>query len=313
MQKQKRGIIMKIKNAALIGMGAIGTVYGSLLHRKYGSDFAVIAGGARGEKLQNDGVIINKNTFYPRVISPEEENFGADLIVVCVKNYQLDDAIADIGHFVRAETVILPLLNGVTARDRILAAFPNNTVFYGLSIFIDALRTADGVTNTVNGVIQFGKAENTVPAPEVSAVKDYLAAAGIEVQTCPDMIRAVWKKWMLNVGCNQISAVTGAPYGKLVGLETNRTLFHEAMTEVVTLAEASGIDLTQKDVQAFETMMATFSPLGKTSMLQDVEAKRKTEVDYFAGTVVEFGKKLNIPTPVNHVLHCIIKSKEQLY
>jgi 2-dehydropantoate 2-reductase len=59
--------------------------------------------------------------------------------------------------------------------------------------------------------------------------------------------------------------------------------------------------------------MSHFSPNSKTSMLQDVEAKRKTEVDYFSGTVMEMGKKLNIPTPVNHVLYCIIKSFEQLY
>jgi 2-dehydropantoate 2-reductase len=304
---------MKIKNVVLIGMGAIGTVYGNLLHQHYGSDFAVIAGGTRGEKLKNDGVTINKSTFYPRVISPKGESFTADLIIICVKNYQLDEAIGDISSFVNADTVILPLLNGVTARERILSTFPDNTVFYGLSIYIDAVRTSEGVRNTVNGMIQFGNAENTIPTPDVITVKDFLAAAGIEVQACPDMIRAVWKKWMLNVGGNQVSAVTGAPYGKLVGIETNRILFHEAMMEVVALAEASQIDLTQKDVSEFESMMETFSPQGKTSMLQDIEAKRKTEADYFAGTVVEFGKKLNVPTPVNHVLHCIIKSMEQLY
>ncbi len=304
---------MKIENAALIGMGAIGTVYGKLLHQKYRSDFAVIADGMRGEKLKTNGVILNKEPFYPRVISGQEENFKAGLILVCVKNYQLDQAIADMTDFVGEETVILPLLNGITARDRILSAFPNNRVLYGLSIYIDAVRTADGVSNTVNGVIQFGNADNTVPAPEVAAVKEFLSAAGIEAQVCPDMIQTIWRKWMLNIGCNQVSAATGAAYGKLCSIETNRILFHEAMMEVVALAKASRIDLSEKDVLQFENMMNTFSPQGKTSMLQDVEAKRRTEVDYFAGTAVELGKKLGIPTPVNHVLYCIIKSREQLY
>jgi len=302
---------VEIKNAALIGMGAIGTVYGKLLYEKYGPDFAVIAGDARGKRLKSNGIRLNQKTFYPRVVSPEEQNSKVDLVIVCVKNDQLSEALEDLRGFVTDNTVILPLLNGVTVRDRILSVFPDNHVLYGLSIYIDAVRTADGVTNTVDGVIYFGNADNTVPAREVVAVKDFLTAAGIEVSVCPDMIRTVWKKWMLNVGCNQVSAITGAPYGKMTSVKTNGILFHEAMMEVVALAQAAHIDLTEQDALEYENLMSTFSPLGKTSMLQDVEAGRHTEVDHFAGTVVELGKKFHVPTPVNHVLYCIIKSMEE--
>ncbi len=304
---------MKIKKAAHIGMGAIGTVYGKLLHDRYGADFAVIAGGERKEKLKANGIRFNGNVFYPQVLSPGEQSFPADLVIVSVKNDQLSKALEDMRSFVGEGTVILPLLNGVTVRDRILSVFPDNRVFYGLSIYIDAVRTANGVQNTVDGVIDFGDADNTVSSPEVIAVKDFLAAAGIECEAPSDMIRTVWKKWMLNVGCNQVSAITGAPYGKMTGIETNGILFHEAMMEVVALAKALRIDLTERDALEYENLMSTFSPLGKTSMLQDVEAKRRTEVDYFAGTVVELGRKYQVPTPVNHVLYCIIKSMEQLY
>lgn len=307
------GINMKVKNVALIGMGAVGTVYGKLLYQKYDSNFAVIAKGARGERLKTNGITLNGAAFYPRVITGETENFKADLILICVKNYQLDQAITDIASLVCENTVILCLLNGITARDRISSVFPNNKVLYGLSIFIDAVRTSEGVSNTVNGIIQFGNADNTTLTPEVANVKEFLTAAGIEAQVCPNMIQTIWRKWMLNIGCNQVSAATGAAYGKLCSIETNQILFHEAMMEVVALAKASCIDLSEKDVLEFENMMRTFSPNGKTSMLQDVEAKRRTEVDYFAGTAVELGKKLHVPTPVNHVLYCIIKSIEQLY
>ena len=231
---------------------------------------------------------------------------------MCVKNYQLDGAIADIKNFVGKETVILPLLNGVTARDRLLDAYPGNRVLYGLSIAIAAQRADRGVTNTVDGVIQFGDADNTEPADAVLAVRDFLAAAGIKTEVCPDMIRACWKKWMFNGGCNQVSALTDATYGQMISVEPNRVLFHEAMLEVVALAKASGIRLDEQDALDFEKMLETFSPLGRTSMLQDMQGKRRTEVDSFAGTVMEFGKKLRVPTPVNHVLYCIIKSREEL-
>jgi 2-dehydropantoate 2-reductase len=301
------------KKIALIGLGAIGTVYGKLLHEKYGSSFAVIAGGRRGEKLKAEGATVNNETYYPQVIAPEETGFQADLILVCVKNYQLESAIEDMKNVVSSKTMILPLLNGVTARDRILAAFPNNKVFYGLSIYIDAVRTPDGVVNTSNGLIQFGNAENTVPVPEVLEVKKILTDADIEVQVLPDMIRAMWKKWMLNVGVNQVSAITGSNYGKMAAIESNQILFFEAMMEVVALARVAKVNLTEEDALEFKELMSKFSPNGKTSMLQDVEAKRSTEVDSFAGTVVELGKKLNVPTPVNHVLYHIIKAIEQTY
>lgn len=297
---------------ALIGLGAIGTVYGRLLHEKYADNFAVIAGGERGERLKANGAAQNGKRFYPRVIIPQQKDFKADLILVCVKNYQLSQAIEDLrGAAENGRTVILPLLNGITAKDRLSDAFPGCRVLYGLSIYIDAVRSEGGVKNTSDGLIQLGDASNTPPFPEVTAAAGLLSEAGIKTQICPDMMRAIWKKWMLNVGCNQVSAVTGATYGLLANIETNRILFHEAMMEVVALAEASGIDLTEKDALEMEEMMSSFSPEGKTSMLQDMEAKRRTEVDYFAGTAVELGKKLHVPTPVSHVLGCVIKSIEQ--
>ncbi|NLK65564.1 MAG: 2-dehydropantoate 2-reductase, partial [Tissierellia bacterium] len=143
--------------------------------------------------------------------------------------------------------------------------------------------------------------------------KDCFDEAGIQNIIFPDMMRAYWKKFMLNVGFNQVTAVTRAPYGKVTNIETSLTLFKEAMNEVLTIAKAMNIDLREEDIDEFVALMDHFAPNSKTSMLQDVEAKRKTEVDYFGGTVVEFGKKLNIPTPVNHVLYCIIKSIETLY
>jgi 2-dehydropantoate 2-reductase len=208
---------------------------------------------------------------------------------------------------------MLTILNGVTARDRIASAYPNNKVLYGLSLKIDAIRTEDGVINTDDGEIQFGNADNRVIDPDVQAVQDCFNHASIRNQIFPDMIRTLWRKFMLNVGVNQVTGITGATYKDVTRVRTNLTLFREAMTEVVTIAKALNIDLRDEDVDDFVKFMKDFSPNGKTSMLQDIEAKRKTEVDYFAGTVIEFGKTLGITTPINHVLYCVIKSMEELY
>jgi len=304
---------MKIEKIALIGMGAVGTVYGRLLYDCYGDDFKVISGGSRKEKLQKSGFTLNNETFYPNVISEGDTKEIFDLIIFCVKNYQLEEAIEDVKSFVGENTVLITFLNGVTARDRIYEAFPKNTTLYGLAMRIDAERTNNGFINTENGEIHFGEADNTVVSTQVKAAQECFNKAGIKNIVFPDMIRMTWKKFMLNVGVNQVTAVTRAPYGKVTHLETNLVLFKEAMNEVLKIAKASNIDLREEDIDDFVTLMSSFSPMGRTSMLQDVEAKRKTEVDYFAGTVIEMGKKLNIPTPVNFVLYNIIKSIEELY
>ena len=304
---------MKIKRVALIGMGAVGTVYGNLLHNKYGSNFTVISDESRKDKLKKNGFTLNGNTFHPNIYSNSDNNIEYDLIIFAVKNYQLAGAIEDVRSFVGENTILITFLNGVTARDKIQEAYPNNKVLYGSSMKIDAVRNEDGVINTEDGQIHFGEADNTVISEEVQAVKDCFDEAGIQNIVFPDMIRMYWKKFMLNVGINQVTAVTCAPYGKVTNIETSLILFKEAMNEVLAIAKALNIDLREEDIEEFVALMEHFSPFGKTSMLQDVEAKRKTEVDYFGGTVVELGKKLNIPTPVNHVLYCIIKSIEAMY
>lgn len=304
---------MKIENIGLIGMGAVGTVYGRLLYNSFGENFKVIADESRKEKLQKSGFTLNKQTFYPHIVSEGDSEDFFDLIIFCVKNYQLNGAIEDVKSFVGKNTVLITFLNGVTARDRINKAFPNNKTLYGLAMRIDAEKTDEGFINTEDGEIHFGDADNRVVSPEVMAVEECFNQAGIKNIVFPDMIRMIWKKFMLNVGVNQVTAVTRSTYGKVTHLETNLTLFKDAMNEVLSIAKVSNIDLREEDIDDFVNLMNNFSPMGRTSMLQDVEAKRKTEVDYFAGTVIEMGKKLNIPTPVNYVLFNIIKSLENLY
>lgn len=304
---------MKIKNVGLIGMGAVGTVYGRLLYNRFGDNFKVIADISRKEKLQKSGFTLNNETFYPKVISEGDSKETFDLIIFCVKNYQLNGAIEDVKSFVGENTVLITFLNGVTARDKIHKEFPNNKTLYGLAMRIDAERKDKGFINTEDGEIHFGEADNTVISTEVMAVQECFNEAGIKNIVFPDMIRMIWKKFMLNVGVNQVTAVTRSPYGKVTHLETNLVLFKGAMSEVLKIAKALNIDLREEDIDDFIDLMNNFSPMGRTSMLQDVEAKRKTEVDYFAGTVIEMGKKLNILTPVNYVLYNIIKSIESLY
>jgi 2-dehydropantoate 2-reductase len=305
--------MMSINHVAMIGTGAVGGVYASYLLNTYKSDFYVVANDTRKERIEKKGIKVNAKVFYPQVISSNDTNIKMDLIIVAVKNYDLEQALKDIKNIVKDGTIMLPLLNGVTASDRIREAYPNSRTLLGLSMGIDALRTEEGIVNTDNGMIQFGYEDNTVVMNEVNDVYEYLTKAGLNAKIFPDMKRMIWKKWMLNVGVNQASAITGAKFkyfGKNVELFT---LFNKAMLEVLELAKADHVKLTMEDVTEIEKIIINFTPEGKTSMLQDVDALRRTEIDYFAGTVVEYGKRLHIQTPVNEMLYMAIKAKEQIY
>lgn len=305
---------MEIKNTAIIGIGAVGGVYAKYLHKTYGKAFNVVAGKERKTRIEKDGVKVNGEVYYPNVIDPENKSIEKmDLIIFGVKNYDLDQAIEDVRYLVKEGTIMLPLLNGVTASERIKSAYPEARVFLGLSMGIDALRGSDGIVNTDNGIVQLGYEDNSVIADEVSSVEYYLKSAGIDARVYKDMKRMLWRKWMLNVGVNQASAITGAEFKYFNMSKELLELFRSAMLEVLKLAEAEGVDLTIKDLEDIQEVILNFTPEGKTSMLQDTEAKRRTEIDYFAKTVVEYGKRLNVPTPVNEVLYLAIKAKEQIY
>jgi len=303
---------VEIKTAAMIGMGAVGAVYAKRLHHQYDAHFFAIADHERAKRLRRNGVTLDGEAFFPRICEPEQADSAADLILICVKNDQLETAIASIRPFVERHTILLPLLNGVTATQRLRAAFPENTVLCGLAMALDAVRTESGVVHSSDGEIHFGMEDTVCYLPQVTAVDQFLCNAGIQTHVFPHMQNAVWKKWMLNVGLNQISALTGATYGDFTRLPEVMELAKSAMREVVHLSQATGVELSYEDMEAIPPIVATLLPEGKTSMLQDIEAGRRTELESFAGAVLELGRQYGVDTPFNQMLYRLIRAKEQV-
>jgi 2-dehydropantoate 2-reductase len=302
---------MEIKKAMLIGLGAIGCVYSKLILENSGCEFYVIADGKRAEKIAGNGFSVNGRKYIPNVIIPKEKNIKADLIIFTVKNYQLNQAIKDISGLVYDKTVLITLLNGISARDEIKSAFPNNTVLYGVALEIDAVRNNRDVINSNDGIIEFGKADNTVLTEEVRAVKNLFDNSGIRNNVPKDMMRSLWRKWMINVGANQISAVAGITDPQFISIPEMNKALHMVMREVIKVAESCNINIDEKDISDYDEVLRNTKMESKTSMLQDIEAGRKTEVDYFAGKVIEYGKRAGVATPYNELLYMLIKGMEK--
>ncbi len=307
----------KIRNVAVIGAGALGAVYASLLYEMDRDSVCFIASGERYERLRKSGVVVNDKNYPIRVVRTNKAEKAdkpgpADMIIVAVKYHQLDEAVRDISGLVGESTTILSVMNGIESEERLSAAYGAGKVLYAITLGIDALREGNRVRYTTQGRIIFGEAVNgPEPSPKVRRVTDVFDRAGINYEVPADMKAVMWFKFMVNVGINQASAVLRAKYGVFQSSSEARELMRSAMREVVALAGKLKINLSGADIEKFDPVLMSLSPDGKTSMLQDVEAGRKTEVEMLAGRVVELGEIYGVPTPVNRKLFQEIRQIEK--
>ncbi len=148
-----------IEKVAIIGAGALGAAYGSILYEMDPRGVCFIASGARHDKLKRDGVVVNGKPYGIAVMSPEEAT-PADLLIVAVKHHHLDQAIGEMKKAVGPATTILSVMNGIDSEERIGAVYGKDKVVYGLTLGIDAVREGNSVNYKNQGRIFFGEAKN---------------------------------------------------------------------------------------------------------------------------------------------------------
>ncbi|MDO4522660.1 MAG: 2-dehydropantoate 2-reductase [Eubacteriales bacterium] len=301
-----------IKNVGVIGAGSVGTMLLSYLYHADKEHFYVIARGSRAEKFAQRGVSVNGETIYPQVYSSPKQQIKLDLLIITVKCYSLSQVMEDIRDLIDKETILLPLLNGIMATDRLQRAFPENRVLYGVMLRTDAYRTGHHVYFSTSGEIQFGYADNRVIRPEIQQIYDRLREAGINARIYEDMRRIQWRKWLSNTGGSQAAVEVGVECGYFDQVDEIVDLIRLCMDEILQLAKAEHVNLTEKDRDEMLAFLLKYPAHKKMSMLQDVEAGRPIEIDEYAGTVVELGKKHGIPTPVNHVIYLAVKAREKV-
>lgn len=304
--------MVQIKNISLIGLGAIGCAYGSQLLKRHEGTLRVIAEQERAKRYQEKGIFVNDEKYNFTYVNPSEIVEPADLIIVSVKANQLTQAIQDIKNHVGEQTIILSLLNGITSEEAIGNVYGMEKMLYSMCIAIDANR-ADNHTHFSNlGTIVFGEKENINYSKKVKVVKDLFDQTGITYEVPEDMLRSLWYKFMINVGINQCSAVLRGRYGVFQTIDEAKQLMETTMWEVIHVANKAGVGLTGDDITRWYDVLNQLNPTSRTSMLEDVELGRVTEVDTFAGVICELGKKYGVDTPVNQTLYSIIKANEAM-
>jgi 2-dehydropantoate 2-reductase len=297
-----------IRNIAILGAGALGCMYGAMFAAAGLHNVRFVARGERAARLARDGVVVNGRPYSIPVAEPvtEKDGFVADLVIVAVKHHHLKEALQELVPVVGGETLFVSVMNGLESEGIIAEELGTQGVLQCVALGMDAVREGNAVTYSTPGVLYVGEQENAELTDRVRRVQRALTTAAIPHHTPVDMRRIMWWKLMINVGMNQSSAVLGRPYGLFQRDTEAQGIMNDLMAEVVAVAAAAGVNLTEHDIADWYNVLATLSPDGKTSMLQDIEAGRKTEVEVFAGSVVELGEQHGVPTPINRTfLHLI--------
>lgn len=294
-----------IENVLICGLGAIGSIYADKIQKFNPDSLRVLVDEERFERYSRNPIIFNGNELHFNYILPNDNSFKADLVIIATKYDGLSDVIKNMKNFVYSDTVILALLNGVTSEKIIAETYGREKLLYSYFIGHSAVRTGRNVIHDDVNTIVYGS-ENTADIENVQRVKEYFDLVGINYKIPDDIMHSLWLKYMLNVSANQSTAILRLTFGEMLANEKCMDFAINIMKEVQKIAKAEGVKNT--DIMIDETIahLHTMIPDGKTSMLQDVEAGRKTEVDMFAGTVIELGLKHNIQTPYNQIIKEIL-------
>ena len=303
---------MEIKTVAIVGMGALGMLYGEQLQK-------VLPAGAvrfvmdeeRFERHKNDKYEVNgvEQSFTLQSVAQAEP---VDLVIVATKFSGLNEALEEMQGLVGPQTIIYSVLNGISSEEYIKERYGDDNLLYCVALGMDAVREGTSLTYQHKGILKLGMLAKK-QRPALAAVMALLEKAGIQYVIEEDILHALWAKLLLNVGINQTCMVYETNYGGAFTNEEARQDMFAAMHEVITVAQREGIKLTEADFEGCVKVLRGLSPEGLPSMRQDAMAKRKSEVELFAGTIIRLGAKHNVPTPVNQRYYDIIKAMEAKY
>lgn len=303
-----------IEKVLVCGIGAIGSIYANAINEYDSKNLRILVDKKRLENYTQNPKIFNGKPLNFNYILPDATDFKADLIIIATKFDGLNDVIKNMTNFVKNDTVIISLLNGVTSEEIISKKYGWKNLPIAYYIGHSAMRDGNNITHDGVGTIVFGINDKTKTSEEcIERIKKYFDKAKIEYKIPEDMPHAYWLKYMLNVSSNQPSAILRMTFGDMQSNKKFMEFLVKIMKEVQAIAKAEGIKNTDKMIDEALKSFSKMTADGKPSTLQDVEGHRKTEVDMFAGTMIEFGKKHNIPTPYNMVLKDMLEVIQEGY
>lgn len=306
---------MNIEKISIIGMGALGILFGDFFNQKLGKQYIeFVAEEDRIEKYRKNGINCNGSPCDFTIVNANEKDKPADLLIFAVKSTSLESAIHTARNKVSKDTIIISLLNGVSSEEMIGKAFGMDKVIYCVAQGMDAVKEGNTLNYSHPGKLCIGIMEHEEDKKEkLHAVVDLFEKTGLPYTLESDIKHRIWSKFMLNVGVNQTVMIYEGTYATVHQNGEARDLMIAAMKEVIHLAQKKNVNVTEKDLEEYVKLIDTLNANGMPSMRQDGLAHRRSEVELFSGTVLALAKKHSISVPVNEKLYKTILQMESKY
>lgn len=298
----------EIKNVLICGLGGVGCVIASALKDSDKCTLKILADKQRYERYINTPARFNGKVYSFEYILPEDTTYSADLIIIATKNDGLESAISNIKNFVYNETIIISVLNGIHS-ERIIAEKYNRNIPISFYIGDSCIRNGRSVEQNGNYKFFIGDKDNK-ETKQLKLLSSFFDNNQIKYRVSKHINERYWKKFMVNTGLNQLCALHNITFKELKQKPELVEELKKLITEVKLIAEAEGIENSQKLCDDTIKFLIEDFEDATPSMLQDIRAGRKTEVDIFSGEIIKLGEKHNIKTPSNAEIYKRIKELE---
>lgn len=302
----------------MLGTGSLGSTIGGTLAQGGSEVYFVDQWKEHIDKINENGLKMTdeKEDWYVKVDArTSAEGMGpVDLVIVLVKSFATKEAVSQLKetNVIGENTLVMSLQNGLGNEETIAEVVGENNVISGKTYVGGRLLSPGYVSAGVKGKYTYiGELTGEI-TDRIQAVCDEFNKAGLLCEVSDNIKGLIWDKLLINVAAGALCGITRLPYGPLYEEEYIKETAVAAIQEGIDVAKAAGVKLKSEDPEypwyaASEGLPETF----KTSILQSLELKRPTEIDFINGSVVEWGKKFGIPTPVNRTLVTCVKGIEK--
>ena len=310
----------------MLGTGSLGSTIGGTLAQGGSEVYFVDQWKEHIDKINENGLKMTdeKEDWYVKVDArTTAEGIGpVDIVIVLVKSFATKEAVSQLKetNVIGENTLVMSLQNGLGNEETIAEVVGEANVISGKTYVGGRLLSPGYVSAGVKGKYTYigeltGEEIHVMGSSRtdrIQAVCDEFNKAGLLCEVSDNIKGLIWDKLLINVAAGALCGITRLPYGPLYEEEYIKETAVAAIQEGIDVAKAAGVKLKSEDPEypwyaASEGLPGTF----KTSILQSLELKRPTEIDFINGSVVEWGKKFGIPTPVNQTLVTCVKGIEK--
>ena len=296
---------------AVVGTGGVGGGFGAAL-AKAGADVSFIARGAHLAAMKSQGLKVQSprgdTRLVPTHATDDPASIGkVDIVLFCVKLWDVESAGAQIKPLIGPETAVIPLQNGVDAAERLIPILGSNAVMGGVAQ-ISASVIGPGVIQQVGTFMRmiFGELDGRRSKRGEDFLKLCLKA-GFDATLSEQIMTDLWMKFILLASNASMMAATRQPIGKLRDDPDLRPYFLAAYTEVVEVGRAKGVALPADAVDQIVGLTSHMPPAMKASMALDLDRGNRLELPWLGGKVVALGRELGVPTPTHGMMAAMLK------